>query len=34
MGGVGGVNIMYKCFKWHFYFSRNSDVPNYSEIHA
>ena len=30
----GGVNIMYKCFKWHFYSSRNTNVPNYSKIHA
>ena len=36
-GGVvagGGVNIMYNCFKWHFCSSWNSNVPNYSEIHA
>ena len=35
-GGVvaWGVNIMYKCFKWHFYSSRNTNVPNCSEIHA
>ena len=33
-GGGGGVNIMYNCFKWHFYSSRNTNVPNYSEIHA
>ena len=36
-GGVvagGRVNIMYKCFKWHFYSSRNTNLPNYSEIHA
>ena len=32
--GGGGVNIMYKCFKWHVYSSRNTNVPNYSEIHA
>ena len=30
----GAVNIMYNCFKWHFYSSRNTNVPNYSEIHA
>ena len=44
MGGGGGggggvvagvcVNILYKCLKWHFYSSRNTNVPNYSEIHA
>ena len=38
LGGWGcggrGVNIMYKCLKWHFYSSRNSNVPNYSEILA
>ena len=33
-GGGGGVNIMYICLKWHFYSSRNTNVPNYSEIHA
>ena len=33
-GGGGGVNIMYKCLKWHFYSSRNTNVPSYSEIHA
>ena len=35
-GGCGraGVNIMYKCLKWHFYSSRTTNVPNYSEIHA
>ena len=33
-GGMMGVNIMYKCFKWHFYSSRNTNVPNCSEIHA
>ena len=33
-GCGGGVNIMYKCLKWHFYSSRNTSVPNYSEIHA
>ena len=33
-GCRGGVNIMYKCFKWHFYSSRNTNVPDYSEIHA
>ena len=36
-GGVvagRGVNIMYNCLKWHFYSSRNTNVPNYSEIHA
>ena len=27
-GGVVGVNIMYTCLKWHFYSSRNSNVPN------
>ena len=28
-GGCGGagVNIMYKCFKWHFYSSRTTNVP-------
>ena len=36
VGGCGGagVNIMYKCLKWHFYSSRTTNVPNYSEIHA
>ena len=29
-----GVYIMYKCLKWHFYSSSNTNVPNYSEIHA
>ena len=33
-GGGGGVNIKYKCLKWHFYSSRNTNLPNYSEIHA
>ena len=35
-GGCGGagVDIMYKCLKWHFYSSRTTHVPNYSEIHA
>ena len=33
-GCSGGVNILYKCLKWHFYSSRNTNVPNYSEIHA
>ena len=36
-GGAGlwrGVNIRYKYLKWHFYSSRNTNVPNYSEIHA
>ena len=28
------MNIMYKCLKWHFYSSRTTNVPNYSEIHA
>ena len=32
--GEGEVNIMSKCFKWHFYSSRNTNVPNYSKIHA
>ena len=32
--GGRGVNIMYKCLKWHFYSSRNTNVPSYSEIHA
>ena len=32
-GGRAGVNIMYKCLKWHFYSSRTTNVPNYSEIH-
>ena len=32
--GGAGVNIMYKCLKWHFYSSRTTNVPNYSEIHA
>ena len=33
--GVGwGVNIMYRCLKWHFYSSKNTNVPSYSEIHA
>ena len=31
-GGGVGVNTMYKCLKWHY--SRNTNVPNYSEIHA
>ena len=34
MVGGGGVNIMYKCLKWHFYSSRNTNVPSYSEMHA
>ena len=29
-----GLNIMNRCFKWHFYSSRRTIVPNYSEIHA
>ena len=35
-GGCGGagVNITYKSLKWHFYSSRTTNVPNYSEIHA
>ena len=33
-GLAGGVNIMYKCLKWHYYSSRNTNVPSYSEIHA
>ena len=33
-GGGGRVNIMYKCFKWHFYSSRNTNVPDYSDIRA
>ena len=33
-GGGGGVNIMYSCLKWHLYSSKNTNVPNYSEIHA
>ena len=36
-GGVvagGGMDIMYKCLKWHFYSSRNTTVPNCSKIHA
>ena len=33
-GGGGGVNVMYKCFKWHFYSSRNTNVPDYSEIYT
>ena len=32
--GGAGVNIMYKCLKWHFCSSRTTNVPNYSEIHA
>ena len=32
--GGAGVNIMHKCLKWHFYSSRTTNVPNYSEIHA
>ena len=32
--GLGGVNIMSKCFEWHFDSSRNTNGPNYSEIHA
>ena len=32
--GWKGVNIMYKSFKWHFYTSKNKNVPNCSEIHA
>ena len=33
-GGLwqGAVNIIYKCLKWHFYSSRNTNVPSYSEI--
>ena len=35
VAGEGGVvNIMYKCFKLHSYPSRNTNVPNFSEIHA
>ena len=33
-GWEGGVYIMYKCLKWHFYSSRNTNVPSYSEIHS
>ena len=35
-GGGGGVlvNVMYKRLKWHFYYSRNTNVQNYSEMHA
>ena len=34
-GGVaGGSDTMYKCLKWHFYSSRNTNVPSYSEIDA
>ena len=33
-GGGWGVNIMYKCKRWHFYSSRNTNVPNYSEMRA
>ena len=33
-GGECGVKIMYKCFKWRFYSSRNTNVSNCSEIHA
>ena len=35
-GGCGGagVNIKYNRLKWHFYSSRTTNVPNYSEIHA
>ena len=34
VAGGGGVNTMYKWLKWHFYSSRNTNVPNYSDIHA
>ena len=34
VAGGGGVNIMYKCLKWHFCSSRNTSVPCFSEIHA
>ena len=32
----GGVKCTYmnKCFKWLFYSSMRTSVPNYSEIHA
>ena len=35
-GGAGAAKCtyMYKCFEWHFYSSRRTNVPNYSEIHA
>ena len=33
-GGEWGLNIMYKCKRWHFYSSRNTNVPNYSEMRA
>ena len=31
---AGCVNKMYTCLKWHFYSSRNTNVPYYFEIHA
>ena len=33
-GVVGYWMYMNKCFKWHFYSSRRTPVPNYSETHA
>ena len=38
-GGEGGMaegkcTHMIKCFKWHFYSSMRTTVPNNSEIHA
>ena len=33
-GGGGGGGLVNKCFKWHFFSSKRTIVPNYSEIHA
>ena len=32
--GGGGEGLVNKRFQWHFYSSRRTPVPNYSEIHA
>ena len=32
--GVGGCEHNVQCFKWHLYSSMNTNLPNYSEIHA
>ena len=33
-GGVvgGGVNIMHKCFKWHFYSSKNTKIQKCARL--
>ena len=33
-GGGGGSERNVQMFQMHFYSSRNTNVPNYSEIHA